>query len=210
MKNIVVLLVVLVSFSFGQSIYKKVNDATNSGITEGSAVLEQNRPDSYIIKHVKDGTNSGVTEGSAVLEQNRPESYIIKHVKDGVAFNEIGKVLDENGNIKLIRLDIKFDFDKYDIKDEYKSKISEAVKFLKKYKTLIATIEGHTDSKGTDEYNYVLSKLRAKKVALVLGSMGINDERIITEGFGKTVPVASNDTEEGRAQNRRVDISFNK
>ena len=182
MKNVVVLLAVLVSFSFGQSIYKKVDDSTNSGVTKGSALSDEQRPD----------------------------SFIIKHAKDEVVFNETGKVLDEDGNIKLIRLDVKFDFDKYDIKDEYKGEISEAVKFLKKYKTLTATIEGHTDSKGTHEYNYNLSQLRAKKVALALGSMGIDDDRIITKGFGETVPVASNQSEEGRAQNRRVDISFNK
>lgn len=182
MKNIVVLLAVLVSFSFGQSIYKKVDDATNSGITEGTAVPEVNRPD----------------------------SFIIKHAKDDVVFNESGKVLDEDGNIKLIRLDVKFDFDKYDIKDEYKGQISEAVEFLKKHKKLTTTVEGHTDSKGTHEYNYILSQLRAKKVALALASMGIDEKRIITKGFGETVPVATNEDEEGRAQNRRVDISFNK
>lgn len=182
MKNIVVLLVVLVSFSFGQSLYKKVDDATNSGITKGSAIPEENRPD----------------------------SFIIKRAKDDVVFNESGKVLDEDGNIKLVRLDVKFDFDKYDIKDEYKGKISEAVDFLKKHKTLTATVEGHTDAKGTHEYNYVLSQLRAKKVALALSSMGIDEGRIITKGFGETVPIASNENEEGRAQNRRVDISFNK
>jgi len=182
MKKIVVLVAVLVSFSFGQSIYKKVDDATNSGITKGSEIPEEQRPD----------------------------PFIIKHAKNDVIFNDDGKVLDEDGNIKLIRLDVKFDFDKYNIKDEYKSKINEAVIFLKKHKRLIATIEGHTDSKGTYAYNYNLSQLRAKKVALALGSMGIDKDRMVTKGFGETVPVASNKSEEGRAQNRRVDISFNK
>ena len=182
MKKIVILVAVLVSFSFGQSIYKKVDDATSSGVTKGSKIPEKQRPD----------------------------PFIIKHAKDDVVFNEAGKVLDEDGNIKLIRLDVKFDFDKYDIKYEYKGKISEAVMFLKKHKTLTATIEGHTDSKGTNEYNYNLSQLRAKKVALALGSMGIDKDRMMTKGFGETVPVASNESEEGRAQNRRVDISFNK
>jgi OOP family OmpA-OmpF porin len=182
MKNIVLLVVILVSFSFGQSIYKKVDDATNSG----------------------------VTKGSEIPEEERPAGFIIKHSKEEVVFNESGKVVDEDGNIKLIRLDVKFDFDKYDIKDEYKGEISEAVKFLKKHKTLSATVEGHTDSVGTHEYNYILSQLRAKKVAIALTSMGVDENRIITKGFGKTVPIASNESEEGRAQNRRVDISFNK
>jgi len=182
MKNMVILLIVLVSFSFGQSIYKKVDDSTNSGVTEGSAI-----PD-----------------------EERPQGYIIKHVKDEVVFNEDGKVLDKNGDIKLIRLNVKFDFDKYDIKDEYADQIDEAVKFLDKHKNLNVTVEGHTDSKGTEEYNYVLSQLRAKKVALSISEKGIDESRITTKGFGESVPVASNESEEGRAQNRRVDISFNK
>jgi len=182
MKNIVLLVVVLVSFSFGQSIYKKVDDATNSG----------------------------VTEGSALTDEERPSAFIIKHPKEEIAFNESGKVVDEAGNIKLIRLDVKFDFDKTDIKDEYKGEVSEAIKFLNKHKSLSATIEGHTDSVGTHEYNYILSQLRAKKVAIALNNMGIDDSRIITKGFGETIPIASNESEEGRAQNRRVDISFNK
>jgi len=182
MKNIVVLLIVLATFSFGQSIYKKVDDSTNSGITEGSAIPEENRPD----------------------------AFIIKHVKDEVVFNDDGKVLDENGDIKLIRLNVRFDFDKYDIKDEYRAEINEAVKFLNKHETLSVTVEGHTDYIGTHEYNYVLSQLRAKKVALALSAKGIDESRIITKGFGETVPVATNETKEGRAQNRRVDISFNK
>ncbi len=182
MKNIVILLIVLVTFSFGQSIFNKVDDSTNSGITEGSAVPDEKRPD----------------------------GFIIKHVKDDIVFNEDGKVLNKDGNIKLIRLNVKFDFDKYNIKAEYRSEINEAVKFLNKHKALNANVAGHTDSVGTDKYNYVLSLLRAKKVALALSSEGIKQERITTKGYGETVPVNNNESKEGRAQNRRVDISFNK
>ena len=71
-------------------------------------------------------------------------------------------------------------------------------------------VEGHTDSKGTNEYNYILSELRAKKVALAIVNDGIDSKRVTTKGYGKTVPIATNDTEEGRAKNRRVEISFNK
>ncbi len=182
MKNIFILLVLLVSFSFGQSMYKKVDDATNSG----------------------------VTKGTALSDEERPAGLIIKHVKDDLDFNENGKVLDKDGNIKLIRLNIKFDFDKYDIKDEYEREIDEAAKFLRNHETLNTTIEGHTDSKGTEEYNYILSKLRAKRVASALVAKGINKNRIVTKGFGEIAPIADNKTKYGRAQNRRVDISFNK
>ena len=179
MKNILVLLVLVATFSFGQSIFKKVDDSTNSGVTEVS-----------------------ITE--------RPDGFIIRHVKDDVVFNKEGKVLNKEGTIKLIRLAVKFDFDKYDLKDEFKDEINEAVEFLNKHKTLKVLVEGHTDSVGTYEYNYILSKARANKIASALQNKGIEKSRITVVGLGETAPVASNDNKEGRAQNRRVDISFNK
>ena len=195
MKNIVVLLAVLVSFSFGQSLYKTVEDSTNSGITEGSQIPESERPKAFIIKHVKDVDmdKDGVVD-----------------TKDDCLDTPAGKVVNKDGCVKLIRLNVRFDFDKYDIKDEYKNEIDGAVSFLKKNSSYKAVIEGHTDWVGTNEYNYKLSELRAKKVALTIKKQGINVKRLITKGFGETVPVASNESEEGRAQNRRVDISFNK
>jgi len=182
MKNIMILLVVLVTFSFGQSMYKTVDDSTNSGNTEGSLIPEN----------------------------QRPKGFIIRHVKDEIVFNDEGKVLDKDGNIKLIRLNVQFDFDKYDIKNEYKKEINEAVKFLNKYKNLQVVVEGHTDSIGTNTYNYALSQLRAEKVALALTTKGIDKKIIVIKSFGETVPITTNETVEGRAQNRRVDISFKK
>ncbi|WP_024954139.1 OmpA family protein [Sulfurospirillum arcachonense] len=196
MKNILILLVLFLSFSFaGQnSIFKTVEGATNSGITEGSMIPDSKRPDGFIIKHIKnDFDNDGIQD-----------QY------DECLDTPEGKVVTSDGCIKLIRLNVRFDFDKSNIKNEYKDEIEEAVKFLKQNKTLTTTIEGHTDSVGTEKYNYVLSQLRAKKVAIALGNEGIDNKRIVTKGYGETKPVANNDSEEGRTQNRRVDISFNK
>jgi outer membrane protein OmpA-like peptidoglycan-associated protein len=69
-------------------------------------------------------------------------------------------------------------------------------------------IEGHTDSRGSEEYNEVLSERRARAVATELESRGISSDQIQTLGRGKAYPVASNDTPEGRQQNRRVEIVF--
>ncbi len=68
-------------------------------------------------------------------------------------------------------------------------------------------IEGHTDSIGSEEYNMGLSKRRAESVASYLASQGVNlGSRFATEAFGEAKPIASNDTEAGRAENRRVVI----
>jgi outer membrane protein OmpA-like peptidoglycan-associated protein len=69
-------------------------------------------------------------------------------------------------------------------------------------------IEGHTDSRGSDEYNEVLSERRARAVSAELMSRGISTDQLQTLGRGKAYPVASNDTPEGRQQNRRVEIVF--
>ena len=71
---------------------------------------------------------------------------------------------------------------------------------------LRVSVEGHTDSVGSVAYNQTLSERRAKTVRDYLVSQGIDASRITTRGFGKSKPIASNDTAEGRAENRRVEI----
>ena len=69
-------------------------------------------------------------------------------------------------------------------------------------------IRGHTDAKGSDSYNQRLSENRAKAVADYLLSKGINEKRIQSKGYGKSLPIDTNDTEEGRANNRRVEFKI--
>lgn len=104
-----------------------------------------------------------------------------------------------------VRLNILFDFDKSNIKSQYRGEVTKAAEFLKQYPEANAIIEGHTDSKGSDAYNQALSERRAAAVVQALVSdYGINPTRISSQGFGETRPVATNDTAEGREQNRRV------
>ena len=103
--------------------------------------------------------------------------------------------------------DTYFDFDKATLKPEGKQKIDEIVRELKANPSIRVLIEGHTDSIGSDAYNQRLSERRAMAVADYMESEGIEASRITTKGWGKTKPVASNKTKEGRAQNRRVEIT---
>ncbi len=101
-----------------------------------------------------------------------------------------------------------FDFDSDAIKPEYHSMFQNAVKVLNENPNITIEIEGHTDSIGPAEYNLQLSKRRAEAVKNYLVEQGIDPARITTVGLGETVPVADNNTEEGRAKNRRVDFEI--
>jgi len=99
-----------------------------------------------------------------------------------------------------------FDFDKASLTAEGKSRVREAAAVLKQHPTLRVSVEGHTDSVGSDVYNERLSERRAQTVAELLGVEGVSRSRLDVRGFGKTRPIADNKTAAGRAENRRVEI----
>ncbi len=109
---------------------------------------------------------------------------------------------------------ILFDYDKSSINPTFSSELDKVVSFLKNSKNAKINIAGYTDSKGSDEYNLSLSKRRANAIASYLASKGVNRNRIITNGFGETKPIAPNenpdgsDNPDGRAKNRRTEISL--
>lgn len=77
---------------------------------------------------------------------------------------------------------------------------------VEEYNKTLIVIEGHTDSVGADDMNQALSERRASSVGQYLMSKGVNGQRVLTAGFGESRPIASNDTDGGRAQNRRVEV----
>ncbi|EPR43432.1 OmpA/MotB domain protein [Desulfovibrio sp. X2] len=109
-----------------------------------------------------------------------------------------------------MRLEILFDFDKSDIKAKYVPEVEKVAKLLKENPEATVAIDGHTDGIGTDAYNMKLSQRRADAVRdYLVKKLGIKADRITAQGFGKSQPIASNDTDAGRAQNRRVVAIFN-
>jgi OOP family OmpA-OmpF porin len=104
-----------------------------------------------------------------------------------------------------ITLDIKFDFDKSVVKPQYRNEVQRVAEFLNRHPGSTAVIEGHTDSKGADAYNQRLSERRAAAVRdYLVNEFNVDPVKITSIGYGKTRPIASNDTAEGRAENRRV------
>jgi outer membrane protein OmpA-like peptidoglycan-associated protein len=102
--------------------------------------------------------------------------------------------------------DVLFDFDKATLKPDAREKLAKLSGIVLAYPGLKLTIEGHTDSIGSDEYNLTLSEKRAAAVRDYLVGAGVNSNGVTSQGFGKANPVASNDTNEGRAKNRRVEL----
>ena len=94
------------------------------------------------------------------------------------------------------------------MKPEFRPALDQVAQTLASYQSTFIDVTGHTDSIGTDAVNQRLSEQRAKAVADYLGYQGVNSARVATRGYGKQFPVASNDTEQGRAQNRRVEIKL--
>lgn len=107
---------------------------------------------------------------------------------------------------KIVLRGVNFDFNKADIRADARPVLDEAVAVLKSEPAISVVAEGHTDSVGSDEYNKMLSLRRARAVASYLVKSGISASRIRVEGKGESMPVASNATEDGRAQNRRVEL----
>ncbi|MBE6311573.1 MAG: flagellar motor protein MotB [Bacteroidales bacterium] len=106
---------------------------------------------------------------------------------------------------KLILRNIFFDFDSYHLKKESRAELDRLCDFLRQYPRVKIQLGGHTDNKGSHEYNIALSRHRAKAVLDYLVKKGIPISRLSCEGFGPDRPIATNDTEEGRALNRRTE-----
>jgi OOP family OmpA-OmpF porin len=112
---------------------------------------------------------------------------------------------------QIVRLNnVFFDFDKWDLRAESFVELDRVVKLLNENPTIEIEMSAHTDSRGSDEYNFKLSDNRAKSVMEYIISKGISPTRITSQGYGETKPVATNDTDDGRQLNRRVEFKIMK
>lgn len=104
--------------------------------------------------------------------------------------------------------DVLFDFDQASLKANSRDSITTLANYLMKNPDRKVIVEGYTDSKGSAAYNQGLSERRANAVKNALVRAGVDPSRIVAQGYGKEYPVASNATNSGRAQNRRVEVTI--
>jgi OOP family OmpA-OmpF porin len=186
---------------------------------------------SLIYETLPDGTEAGngissSIDGSFKIVLPYDKNYLIRATADKffaqsenlnldslvkVGYKEIHKDLYlvpiEIGQI--VRLNnVFFDFDKWDLRPESFVELDRVVKLLQENPAIEIEMSAHTDSYGSDEYNFKLSDNRARSVMEYILSKGIATSRIISHGYGETVPVALNDTPENRQLNRRVEFKI--
>lgn len=121
----------------------------------------------------------------------------------GVSVTRVGEQI-----ILNMPSNITFAVDEARVQPQFNETLVSVGLVLRKFNKTIVDVYGHTDSSGSDSHNQDLSQRRAVAVATVLASQGVDQRRFFIEGRGETDPIASNATESGRAQNRRVEIQL--
>jgi len=147
------------------------------------------------------GAAVGGTAGAIIGHQMDKQAEEIKEKVPEAKVERVGE-----GIVVELSSQILFGFDQADLSTEAKSNLDQLVKVLNEYPDTDIELQGHTDSRGSEAYNQTLSERRAGAVSSYLASRGINNTRLSTKGFGETMPKYDNDSEEGRAQNRRVEF----
>jgi OOP family OmpA-OmpF porin len=147
--------------------------------------------------------DKGAPQGRWVGERTAKEVGSCPDWKPGTD-NAVVDQLQTEGRARLYG--ILFDTNSDHLKDESKTTLDELVSAAKSQAKWSFVIEGHTDNVGGDAHNQTLSEKRAVAVKAYLAAAGVDAARLTTQGFGATKPVATNDTELGRSQNRRVEV----
>jgi len=174
------------------------------------------------------GAGAGGAVGGVIgaVTGNTAAGAIIGATVGGAAGAVIGRYMDKQAkeieqevpNAKVERVGegirvtlpegILFAFNSDKLSPQADNSVQDMARILKKYNDTDIVIEGHTDNKGAEQYNQKLSERRAKAVADRLKELGVGNNRVDTKGYGFAQPVAANDTDAGRAQNRRVEVAI--
>jgi len=136
----------------------------------------------------------------AEKEKQELRSRLLKQLNTVLATRDTARGLIANMS------DVLFKTGSFELLTGARERLAKVSGIVLAYSSLHLSVEGHTDSIGTDDFNQQLSEKRAQAVRDYLVQQGISSDSIVASGFGKTAPVASNDTSDGRQQNRRVEL----
>ncbi|MEW5755505.1 MAG: OmpA family protein [Pseudomonadota bacterium] len=171
------------------------------GAVLGAATADKDKRKERALKGAGIGALSGAGVGYYMDTQ---EARLRKKLEgSGVSVTRDGE------NIILnMPSNITFETNSYSLKPEFFDVLDSVALVLNEYEKTLVSVAGHTDSTGSDEYNQTLSRHRATTVAMYLQNAKVAAERMSAVGYGEKYPVASNDSDAGRAQNRRVEITL--
>jgi outer membrane protein OmpA-like peptidoglycan-associated protein len=149
------------------------------------------------------GATVGGATGAVIGRQMDKQAEELQRDLKGATVERVGE-----GILITFNSGLKFNFNSYELEPSTKENLNDLAKTLNKYDDTDILIEGHTDATGEDAYNMTLSNERADNVRDYLKSKGVKSGRIETKGYGESQPLQSNDSEAGRAQNRRVEVAI--
>jgi len=173
------------------------------GAPQDAECADYNGLNMIVGKVVKNGNEMWVEVASLGGDDYYLTIVLKELMKQDVTASSMFEALNRDGHIALY---INFDFGKSIIRDESKPVIEQIVQMMKSNPELKVGVEGHTDNVGSPASNKTLSEARAKSVVASIVSQGISADRLSPAGFGQDKPIADNNTEEGRARNRRVEL----
>jgi len=148
----------------------------------------------------------GVAGGLIGRYMDKQAAEVQQEVK-GAKVERVGEGEEAKVNITFDS-GVLFDVDKAELKPETIANLNKLAEIMQKYPDTNIVVEGHTDSAGKEEYNMKLSEKRANSVSSYLAQQNVTRSRMNVKWYGESKPIASNDTEEGKKQNRRVEISI--
>ena len=192
-----------------------VDDETGLPLTASAELLDLASGASVIT------TTTNALTGSFLIVLKANSNYALNVNKEGYLFHSENFALTQSGetnpflievrlkklkvNEKVVLKNVFYDVDSYALKPESKVELDKLVQYLNTQKTVKIEIGGHTDNTGNPSANQILSENRAKSVLAYLIEMGIDPKRLSYKGYGATSPVDTNETEEGRKNNRRTE-----
>lgn len=180
---------------------KIIRNFSNAIKKIGGTAFESSASRAYL--YLKQGNKETWTENFAG-DYDYDLTIIEKgEVEQEITANAILKELNETGKVILY---INFDSGKSIIKKESLPIVDQIIEMMNQAKDIRISIEGHTDSEGNNDSNLKLSEARAKSVVDAIVKGGIDNSRLSSIGFGEDNPIADNNTEEGKAKNRRVEL----
>jgi outer membrane protein OmpA-like peptidoglycan-associated protein len=203
-KHLVILLVAALVMSLGCASLTREQKGVLIGAGAGGAVggLIGNKAGNTAVGAIL-GAMVGGAAGGVIGNYMDKQAAELESDLEGARIERVGegiKITFDSG--------ILFDVNKATLKPASEVQLAKLAKVLDKYPDTNILLEGHTDATGTDEYNLDLSKLRAQSVGNYLSGLGVNATRFTMMGYGESQPIATNDTEEGKQLNRRVEVAI--